>query len=201
METKNNKSDLRKQILKIRNTLPPPKMFQDSQMICRYITSSSRFYRAKDILLYCNYGSEVRTDIIFEAAKAAGKNTYYPKVEGDNMIFYRIDSLKDLSGGYHGIREPFKMDVSFRHPKSSYGSAIIIVPGTVFGRDGFRIGYGKGFYDRFLAFYPDLWKIGICYSSQIVKNCPHDEFDVKMDEIICEKEILTFNGTGEARWI
>ena len=78
---------------------------------------------------------------------------------------------------------------------------MIIVPGTVFGRDGYRIGYGKGFYDRYLADYPGLWKTGICFSTQIVKECPHDEYDIQMDEIVCENEVITLNGEGEARWI
>ena len=199
----NNQSEktaLRKEILAKRNRISPPELMQYSQKICKMVTASSRFYRAKHILLYCNYGTEAKTGMIFEAAHSAGKNVYYPKVEGDHMCFYKVSSLAELSDGYRGIKEPYLPDRSFSNSIHSM-DAMIIVPGTVFGRDGYRIGYGKGFYDRYLADYPGLWKTGICFSAQIIKECPHDEYDIPMDEIVCENEVITLNGEGEARWI
>lgn len=195
-----NKTVLRKEIQARRNHLSPPEMIHYSEKICRLVTSSTRFFRAQHILLYCNYGSETRTSYIFEAAKKAGKNTYYPKVEGDNMYFYKVNSLSELSDGYRGIKEPYHPSRAFQNSRNNMDS-MIIVPGLVFGRDGYRIGYGRGFYDRYLADYPGLWKTGICYGVQIVKDCPHEDHDICMDEIICEQGVITLNGEGEARWI
>lgn len=195
-----DKAKLRKEYQKRRSRLSPPEIMQCSLQICRLITSSTRFFRAKDILLYYNFGDETRTDFLFEASQRAGKNIYYPKVYGENMGFYRVDHLSELTDGYKGIKEPFRFDQSFTDSGASM-QAMIIVPGIVFGRNGYRIGYGKGFYDRFLAGYPGLWKTGICFSTQIMNECPHEEHDIPMDEIICENEIITFTGEGEARWI
>lgn len=195
-----NKTVLRKEIQAKRNHLSPPEMIRYSEKICQLITSSTRFFRAKHILLYCNYGSETRTSYLFDAAKKAGKNTYYPKVEGDNLYFYKVNSLSELSDGYRGIKEPYHPSRAFQNSLQNM-EAMIIVPGLVFGMDGYRIGYGRGFYDRYLADYPGLWKTGICYGIQMVKNCPHEEHDIRMDEIVYEQGVITLNGEGEARWI
>jgi len=189
---------VRKKILKERNRLFPLDIKDYSEIICKCICSESRFLRAKDILLYYNYGSEVKTDYIFNKSLEMGKNVYFPKVEGDEIDFYKVTSKQDFTDGFKGILEPYGTNYSF---KSEYNDCIIIVPGSVFGRDGYRMGYGRGFYDRFLKRYKNLYKIGICFNIQLLDTCPHDENDVMMNEIITEKEILTDDGNGEVRWI
>ena len=196
---KEQKTKIRKEIIQRRNAIAPPDMIAHSKRICNLIMAESRYLKAKDILLYMSYSSEVKTDLLFETALKEGKNVYFPKITNDEMDFYKVTSFTDFATGYKGISEPFCCEQSYH--KSDSNSAIIIVPGCVFGRDGYRIGYGKGYYDRFLARYPGLYKIGICYSVQMIDSCPCDSYDIQMDEIICEKEILTKSGKGEARWI
>ena len=75
---------------------------------------------------------------------------------------------------------------------SFLSDSVIIVPGSAFSREGYRVGYGKGFYDRYLAAHPELNRIGVCYDVQLLWQCPHDEYDVKMDRIVTEFEELYF---------
>ncbi|HOO80060.1 MAG TPA: 5-formyltetrahydrofolate cyclo-ligase [Lachnospiraceae bacterium] len=199
-ELKEQKTKFRKEYIKKRNSVAPPDAYEYSRRICNFITTESRFIKAKDILLYYNYGSEVRTDFLFNEIIKQGKNAYYPRVNGVSMDFYKISSFQEFTDGFKGIKEPFRLDHVFT--KDEYiRDAIIVVPGCAFSRDGHRLGYGRGYYDRYLERYPKLWKIGIGYSVQIASECPHDEKDVQMDEIICENEIIMLNGKGEARWI
>ena len=193
----NVKKQFRTDVLKIRNSLTPGEILDNSERICKCICADSKYVKCRDILLYSSFGSEVKTSYLFERALADKKNVYFPKVTGTNMDFYKVTSINELNAGFKGILEPFTSNSAFNSGKN----AIVIVPGTVFGKDGYRIGYGKGYYDRFLARFPDIYKIGICHSIQLVPNVPYDEFDVRMDEIICESYILNKDGNGEARWI
>lgn len=191
------KKALRSEILKKRNSIAPPDLVAFSNRICSCVTTESKYVRCNDILLYSHFGSEVKTDYIFEHALKDGKNVYFPKVEGNIMNFYKVNSMDDLKTGFKGMLEPYN---GLKHSNES-SKAIIIVPGSVFGRDGYRIGYGRNFYDNFLSRFPDMYKIGICFSRQLVDTIPVDESDVQLDEIICEECILTRDGKGEARWI
>ncbi len=192
------KSILRKNIIKQRDRIYPADINDFSTTICKCICASTKFLRAKDILLYYSFGSEVRTDYIFEKAIEKGKHVYYPKVNGDIMDFYKVNSKKDFTEGFKGIMEPFTTDISY---KGGEKENLIIVPGSVFGRDGYRIGYGRGYYDKFLSRYTNLYKIGVCYNIQMVDECPRDENDVCMDEIVTEKAIYNDGSDNEVRWI
>lgn len=193
---KEEKSRLRKLISKQRNSIAPPDVVVLSEIICKYIESGSKYIRCQDILLYNSFGSEVKTDHLFNKALADGKNVYFPRVEDDLMNFYRVESKEELTEGFKGILEPFG-----NSPRFSKDKAIVIVPGLVFGKDGYRIGYGRGFYDNFLKRFPDLYTIGICFSNQIIDQIPTEEHDEQLDEIVCENFILNREGTGDARWI
>lgn len=112
---------------------------------------------------------------------------YYPKTVGDDIIFYETEYLEDLREGAFGILEP--NDLS---PKFVSNTGICFVPGIAFDINGNRLGFGKGYYDRFLKDKPQITKIGICYSYQLLKHVyiPVNEYDVKMDMIITEKEVI-----------
>ena len=188
---------LRKKILKLRDSIPPGDRIEYSTKIAECIFCESKYVRANNVLIYNHFGSEVRCDYIFSKSLKDGKNVFFPKVEGEYMTFYKITSAEQLEAGYKGILEPFGNTGRFEQ----IGKSIIIVPGTVFGQDGYRIGYGKGYYDKFLASVPDIYKIGVCFSVQLVDKVPRDQYDVQMDEIICENRILSKDGKGEARWM
>lgn len=191
------KKKIRSEILKKRNSISPPDLLKNSEIICNYIMAGSKFIRATDVLLYSNYGSEVITAKLCDKALKDGKNVYYPKVEGEYISFYKVSSPSELNSGFMGILEPYGFDGKFNKSRD----AIIIVPGSAFGRDGYRIGYGKGYYDKFLCRNLDIYKIGVCFDLQLLDRVPKDEHDIQLDEIITEKCILTRSGKGEARWV
>lgn len=191
------KRNLRSEMLKKRNSIAPPDLISKSDTIIKYVTAGSSYIRANDVLMYSNYGSEVITTMLFDKAISDGKDVYFPKVEGEYISFYQVNSLTDLNTGFKGILEPYGLGGKFQQKRN----AIIIVPGVAFGRDGYRVGYGKGYYDRFLARYKDIYKVGVCFDIQLIDSVPRDEHDIQLDEIITERTILSRSGKGEARWI
>lgn len=184
MPLKEQKSILRKEKLRERGCVFPEYAFDAAANIAGVFTSSERYKDCKNVLIYANYSSELRTDILHLKMQEDNKNIFYPRVEGDDLYFCKVDDLSELTGGYKGIPEPYGIKADLNDPFAS----IIIVPGIVFGKNGYRIGYGRGFYDRYLVNHRELYKIGICYDVQLVDRCPHEKHDIKMNEIITEKQ-------------
>lgn len=156
-----------------------------SVIIADKILSMPEFSYNHDIYTYMSFRNEVNTDYLISQCLLAGKNTAVPKVYGEDMIFYQILNTTNLCEGYMGIKEP-----SGNLPVMDTHKGIIIVPGMVFDRKGNRAGYGKGFYDRYLAKNPDLIKIGIAFNFQIVDEIETNQFDIPMDYIITEQEFI-----------
>ena len=110
------------------------------------------------------------------------------------MAFYRIDSLSDLQSGFQGILEP-KIQKNNSYFSENYYSmnCVAFIPGAVYDMQGGRMGYGKGFYDRFLSNYPNIKKIGMSFECQISKTpIPREEHDVLMDFLVTEERIYEF---------
>lgn len=181
---KEQKSILRREKLQARKAIFPEYAYEAAVAVANFITSTKRYKECKNVLLYANYSTEFRTDILFMMMQQQKKNIFYPKVEEDELFYCRVDALEQLNDGYKGIPEPYGVKADLNDPFES----IVIVPGCVFGKNGYRIGYGKGFYDRFLIKHPELYKIGLCYDVQVVDKCPHEPHDIKMNEIITERQ-------------
>ncbi len=180
-----SKAQLRREILRKRDHQTDVEMQQRSDMILRNLFTVELVNQAEDVLLYSDFGSEVRTEGIFQTCKRLHKRVYYPRVEGADLVFYRVEDLSELRVGFRGIREPFMLQ---RTGGDWIYAAVVLVPGTVFSLDGYRIGYGRGFYDRFLAHYPTILKIGLAYETQLVDKVPVEPHDVRLDGLITEKD-------------
>lgn len=180
---------LRKEILALRNDLT--KDIKDSldERIYLRVMDYLQKNKPKCVLCYASYGSEVATYAIIEYLLKNEINVCLPRVNGDEMEFYTIDSLDDLEEGYKGIYEP-KMECKLYTP---CGSETIFIPGVVFDRRLFRIGYGKGFYDRYLGRFYGLKRVGIAYSCQVVDKISIDKWDKGLDLIITEKGELYYD--------
>ena len=153
------------------------------------------YKNADTVLFYVNYRSEVITAPYIEKALSEGKRIYCPRVEGLDISFFRIDKMSDLSPGYQGILEPGKDELKRYTGNMQNNKTVVIVPGSVFDRSGNRMGYGKGFYDRFLKRYAKLIKIAVCYDMQIMdEEIAHNENDVRMDIIVSERQVIRLNG-------
>lgn len=147
-----------------------------SSIICDKIIDCERYKNSNVIYLYCSANNEVDLDKLIDDAYSKGKIVAFPKVEGNEIYFYSVVSKNDLKPGYFNIPEP---DITNPAPAPD----LIIVPGTVFTKDGKRLGYGGGFYDRFLS-QNKVYSIGVCYDFQIVdslQTMPHDQI---LNEVI-----------------
>lgn len=148
-----------------------------------------------DILCYVSTDTEIDTryflSMLFEKEK---KQVYVPKcVKGTNeMLFYPIYSFKDLVKGSYSIDEPRE---GIKPQTEFYDRCCCIVPALCYDRHGYRVGYGKGYYDRFLEDFCGT-KIGLCYSDCVVKYIEHDEYDIKADIIVTENSICNIQTKG-----
>ena len=143
----------------------------------------------KDKVIFGYYSmhkqGEVDTVLMIEYALKVGVRIALPKVIGDNLLFLEVKSLKDVEESSIGIMEPKYYCEVVNEP-----NATVIMPGVAFDRGGNRIGYGGGYYDRFLAKEPNHKKIALTYDFQIYDILPMEKHDIKVDEIITEKEII-----------
>lgn len=185
---------LRKNVLKTRDELLREDQLFLSYEIMEKTVGHYEFMQAEEVLLYASYKSEVITDGIMEYAFMLGKKVYCPKVITNGvqseMEFFQILSKEDLKEGYKGIKEP--ETIQDRKFIPFLKKAILIMPGAVFDKSGHRIGYGKGFYDRFLHGKEDSFqcKIALAYDFQVQEEIPYESHDVCADIIITEKDII-----------
>ena len=188
METKNS---IRKEMLALRNSMSMEERILYSKKIKENVLSMDVVLSADTVLCFAGYGSEVSTMELAQEFLRIGKNVYLPRVSGEEMDFYRIISLDDLEEGYKGIPEPKKIctDVFTMDDYESRDSIVMLMPGVVFAPDGSRIGYGKGYYDRYLEKYDIMNRIALCFSLQMTESIPSDAHDKKASVIITEKGI------------
>lgn len=177
------KRELRKQFKKRRSELPYKT--EKSFNICNSFLNSDTYKNAKIILCYSYLNDEVKTDLIIAKSIADGKIIAMPRCIDKNglMNYYIINSVKDLKAGSFGILEP---DVKCTE-LIDFSESVCIVPALSFDRAGFRLGYGKGYYDRFLENYTGL-SVGLCYNDLISDFLPTNEFDRKVDVVITETD-------------
>ncbi len=181
-QTKNN---LRAQIKQMRNDMSLEYKAECDAAIAREFFKSTSYTRSNVILTYVSTQIEVDTKEIILKALSDGKRVACPRcIDGTrNMNFYYINSIDDLKSGSFGVLEPEADDATL------YVGAdrpICIVPGLAFDHWGYRLGYGKGYYDRFLAGYKG-WTVGLCYSSCIEYKLPHGRYDRAVDRLITER--------------
>ncbi|MFH0885056.1 MAG: 5-formyltetrahydrofolate cyclo-ligase [Candidatus Micrarchaeota archaeon] len=177
------KKALREKMLKARGSIVPKDVAQMSASIAERLLAHPRFKEAKTIGFYIPKGNEVDTRPMIAAAIGLGKTVAAP-VTAHKMVFYPFESLDSLVPGKFGIPEPKTHGMKPIEPE------LVVVPGVVFGLCMHRLGYGKGYYDSYLA-HSFAYRIGICYDFQVVDKLPRHDNDQRMDEIITEKRVIT----------
>ena len=141
------------------------------------------FADADSIGCYYSIGSEVQTKPIIQELLKLEKHVSLPKVMDDILVFRTVKSFEKLEKGSFGILEPkddWPEEKSFD---------VILVPAIGLAKEGSRIGYGHGYYDKFLA-DKSVTKIALTYNKQIIKSIPHSDYDIKMDWIVSENESI-----------
>lgn len=183
METK---SEVRRRILKIRDSLTEEQKNRAAFLLTERILGHQWYYLSDVILCYVSFGSEISTWEIIQEALSTGKKVYLPRVEGKDMNFYRVLDMTELVSGYKGILEPKPNNDRYEYSEQAAEKTLLLMPGVAF--DGYRnrIGYGKGYYDRFLADKPDLQirSIAIGFKCQMVEELPAEEKDIKPYQVI-----------------
>lgn len=149
------------------------------------VVSTMVYKGCRQILMYASKEDEICTTEIAVKALADGKTLFYPRCgENHSMTFYRVRSLEDLKPGTFGVLEP-----DAGEPYQAMNGDICLVPAMTFDRFGFRLGYGRGFYDRFLSSFTGV-TVGLCYSSFLEPNLPKGKYDVKVDVLLTEKGVF-----------
>lgn len=164
------KNKVREFLHSARSSLTEVQAEQSGRQICAYLKA---YLQQNHWLIFASIENEISTKPIFEFLKLHQRLVFFPAVSADSMKFYEVQDWKELKVTGK-IPEPSKKSHGFQDPEG-----IVLVPGLGFHRSGHRIGYGKGFYDRFLAAHPNLFRLGIGYASQVISDLwpvdPHDE--------------------------
>lgn len=181
------KKQIRREMIVARNQLLELNGFQNSKDITQHLFQLKEYQEATQLLLYIDYNREVSTKDIFLSGIQEGKQIYCPKITGNEMKFYKVEQLDQLERGYQGILEPIGL-VGWCYRKTE--KPIAIVPGVAFDYDNNRLGYGKGFYDRFLSENQQVKTIGLAHHIQILNQIPVDNYDKPVDILITEKGIV-----------
>ncbi len=184
------KKEIRKRILNLRNEMTPEEIAAKSGRIVRRVTELEAFREASTLMVFLSFGSEVQTDGIILWGWENGKRIVVPhcRPESRRLIPCLLEGFAELEAGYCGIREP-KAGLARSVPAGEIG--VVLVPAVAFDRRGARVGYGGGYYDRFLPEVPQAARIGAAFSCQIVAEIPADPHDVPVDRIVTEEEIIS----------
>jgi 5-formyltetrahydrofolate cyclo-ligase len=178
-----NKQELRAHIKETKNTLSRTLIQEESNKIADKLLNSSWFKECNQLFCYVSFNQEVITTHILLTALEQNKKVAVPKIVNHEMKFFYITSLEELKPGTLGILEPLSEEEAI---PSSGEESLFIVPGLAFDRQRNRIGYGKGYYDKFFTKYMDkpIRKIALAFDFQIYENLPVEEYDKKVDRII-----------------
>ena len=183
-----NKKTLRKEMKSIRNQLSMDKKLNSDNNIFNRLINSNFYKNSSEIFIFVSFGSEVDTIKFINHALNEDKNIYVPKVIDKNlMIAVKLHTMKDLKEGYYGVLEPQKIDETLNPNDLD----LVILPGLAFDRCGNRLGYGGGFYDRFLdKIDKSTTLLAVSYNFQILDSIPHNENDIKVEFILTDEELI-----------
>ncbi len=151
-------------------------------MVLKVLLSEKVFSDALSVALYFPVNGEVDTREIFKKCVDLEKKVFFPKTLGSDLVFLRTRNIEELTPGGFSIPEPPADAERARGDELD----LVLVPGVAFDFSGNRIGYGKGFYDRFLKDIPRQMRFGLAYRFQVLESVPSDETDVKTGRIITE---------------
>lgn len=187
MNIKELKKEIRKSIIEKRNKIKNKDKTSMDKKIIESFKKEDSYKKARGIFIYIGFGSEINTKVIIEDALKKGKEVYVPKVKGKEMLLIKIDSLENLVTSSYGILEPIGDNNNFDVDKLD----LLVMPGVAFDNSGNRIGYGGGYYDRFLEKNKtNAEKIALAYEFQILNLINNEKHDVKVDKIITEERII-----------
>ena len=174
-----DKKELRRSIRERKRAMTSEEIVSRSQMLGLLFRQSEAYKNAKTIYGYLPYNQEVRTVPMLEQALKDGKRVAVPKCYGDEMKFIFMEDLSLVEKGYAGIPEPIADG-----PIADDETALVLMPGLAFDPQGHRIGYGGGFYDKFLSKEPNHPTLALCYEFQMLPELKTEEHDIPVDTVL-----------------
>ena len=179
-----DKTALRRQIREQKRAMTQEQIVSASCDLGEQFAACQLYQQAKTIYGYLPYNQEVRTIPMLERALRDGKRVAVPKVYGDEMKFIYLEDLSLVEAGYAGIPEPVADG-----PVAQDLTALVLMPGLAFDPQGHRIGYGGGFYDKFLAAEPNHPTVALCYGFQMLDALETQDHDIPVDLVLWSKNI------------
>ena len=176
------KKEIRKKVFAARKQRTDAWVEEMSKAITQRVVALPAFKHADRILAYADYNHEVITEYLIEEAWKAGKEVAVPKVVGKDMVFYKLTDFSQLEPGYFQIPEPASGEIV------EWPTALMIMPGVAFDRENHRVGYGGGFYDRYLEKHPDIQRVAVAFSFQMFDQVPTERTDICPQILVTEEE-------------
>ena len=174
-----NKKELRQAIRAQKRAMTEEEIIRKSAALAEKFLASDAYKQARTIYGYLPYNQEVRTVPMLEQALQDGKQVAVPKCYGDEMKFIVLEDLSLVEKGYAGIPEPIADE-----PVANDKTALVLMPGLAFDEAGHRIGYGGGFYDKFLSREPGHPTLALCYDFQMLPSLETEAHDIPVDYVI-----------------
>ena len=174
-----NKKELRSIIRAQKRAMTEEMIVSKSEDLARQFYETEQYRCARSIYGYLPYNQEVRTVAMLERALRDGKRVAVPKCYADEMRFIWMEDLSRVEKGYANIPEPIADG-----PIADDETALVLMPGMAFDPEGHRIGYGGGFYDKFLAKEPNHPTLALCYDFQMQEHLETEEFDIPVDKVL-----------------
>ena len=174
-----DKKELRAQIRALKRAMTEEQIVQASARLGELFAETEQYKQAKTIYGYLPYNQEVRTTAMLQQALDDGKRVAVPKCYGDEMRFIYLDDLSKVEKGYCNIPEPIADE-----PIADDPTALVLMPGLAFDPQGHRMGYGGGFYDKFLAAEPDHPTLALCYDFQMMEHLETEAHDIPVDTVL-----------------
>jgi len=174
-----DKQALRKEIREKKRAMTEAEIVSKSEALGALFAASEAYTQAKTIYGYLPYNQEVRTVAMLQRALDEGKRVAVPKCYGDEMKFIYLDDLSQVEKGYCGIPEPIADE-----PVAHDETALVLMPGLAFDPQGHRMGYGGGFYDKFLEKEPNHPTLALCYDFQMFDHLETEAHDIPVDTVI-----------------
>ncbi len=188
-QIKEEKKALREEYSKKRSEMDPERKVALDKKIVERFKALATYRYAHTLLLYYPVKGEIDITPLVSDALRQGKRVAMPRCEssGSIMHFHYINSLSDLKEGRFGILEPSEDSELFTKDNLG-GPCAVVIPALSYDRRGYRLGYGKGFYDRYFG-HAGISTVGLVYSDFLTERLPHGRFDIAVDIIVTEKEV------------
>lgn len=183
METKR---EIRRRLLGLRESMDRREWSERTEAVFQRVVSHPWFQEAGTIYCYVDFRGEAGTEALMERAWELGKSVAVPRTRGEEMDFFRIRSLDETAPGNFGVREPDPDSC----PAADGRDGLVILPGSAFDLRGHRIGYGKGFYDRYLEAHPGLLTMAVAFDFQVLEEVPHAPHDRGVRVIVTDRRTI-----------